>query len=468
MSDLLTPSQCYYSRRQFVRRTSLGVLGLSLADWLLLEKQAGANPGKAQAKNVLVILEQGGLSHIDTWDPKPDLAADDRSPHAPIKTSAEGVQFTSLLTKTAKVAHKLAVVRGMTHRIGDHPMGTAYMLRGNNPSGPLNYPDLGCVVSEVIGSECSFLPPYIMVPGNSEQAYNTSYGFLPASRAVFKTQGDDLSDPKWTVAGLTPSLGLDRTSRRRQLLTEFEQGFTDTVGNGIVDAARNSYEQAFSAITSPGARAAFDFHLESDRTKDAYGRGHRGFCYLLGRRLIETGVRFVTVDVRCPASSVKVDGGNLNWDHHDNIYTDGTCGRDRVLCGGEGRYGIATWPMMGSTDQALAALIQDMDERGLLQETLVCFVTEFGRSPKINKCHGRDHWPQAYSIAFAGAGVPGGQVIGATDKQGGEVTEKPHSPEDYAETVYAKLGITTGLRLKGPGDRPVAFTAGGQPIPELF
>jgi arylsulfatase A-like enzyme len=176
----------------------------------------------------------------------------------------------------------------------------------------------------------------------------------------------------------------------------------------------------------------------------------------------------VTVDVRCPASSVKKDGENLNWDHHDNIYTDGTCGKDRVLCGGEGRYGIATWPMMGSTDQAFAALISDMHDRGLLKETLVCFVTEFGRSPKMNKCHGRDHWPQAYSIAFAGAGVPGGQVIGATDKQGGEVTEKPHTPEDYAETIYAKLGITTGLRLKGPGERPVEFTDGGKPIPELF
>ena len=468
LSEFLTPAQRYYSRRQFVRRTSLGVLGLSLADWLYLERSARAEANRPQAKNVLVILEQGGLSHIDTFDPKPDMAADDRSPFKPIATKAPGMRFTELLTKTARVADKLAVVRGMHHNVGDHPMGTAYMLRGNHPNSALNYPDLGCVVSQTMGSECGYLPPYIMAPGNSEQAYNTTSGFLSASRAAFKTQGPDLSDPRWTVAGLKPVVGLDRTQRRHQLLNQVEDGFIRTMATDSVSAARSSYEQAFNALTSPKARAAFDFTTESDKTKDAYGRGHRGFCYLLGRKLVEAGVRFVTVDVRCPASSVKVDGGNLNWDHHDNIYTDGTCGRDRVLCGGEGRYGIATWPMMGSTDHAFAGLIEDMDQRGLLAETLVCFVTEFGRSPKINKCKGRDHWPQAYSIAFAGAGVPGGQVVGETDHQGGEVVEKPHTPQDYAETIYRKLGIDTSRRLIGPGERPVDFTEGGQPIPELF
>lgn len=466
--DPLTPVQRFYSRRQLVRRTSLSVLGLSLADWIFLESQAQAGRQKPQARNVLVILEQGGLSHIDTWDPKPDLAVDNRSPYKPISTNVDGIQFTELLSKTARVADKLAIVRGMNHKVGDHPAGTAYMLQGNNPGAPLKYPDVGGVVAEVLGSECGYLPPYIMVPGNSEQAYNTTHGFLSASRAPFKTQGSDLSDPSWAVAGLTPTIGLDRTARRRGLLSTLENGFVQGAGNDTVTAARSSYEQAFNAITNPRSRAAFDFTQEAEKTKDAYGQGHRGFCYLLGRRLVEAGVRFVTVDVRWPKSGVKVDGGNLNWDHHDNIYTDGSCGRDRVLCGGEGRYGIATWPMMGSTDQAFAALIRDMGDRGLLDETLVCFVTEFGRSPKINRCHGRDHWPQAYSIVFAGAGVRGGQVIGATDKQGGEVVEKPHSPEDYAETIYRKLGIDTAKQLKGPQERPVDFTAGGHPIPELF
>jgi hypothetical protein len=205
-SELLTPAQRYYTRREFVRRTSAGVLGLSLADLLLAERraQAGGSPLRAQAKNVLVLLEQGGLSHVDTWDPKPEQVSDHRSPFKPIPTVVPGIEFTELLAKTAKVADRLTVLRGMHHNVGDHPQGTAYMLRGNNPLGPLHYPDLGCVVSELLGSECSYLPPYIMVPGNSEQAYNTSHGFLSAGRAAFKTGGADLSVPGWTVAGLNP------------------------------------------------------------------------------------------------------------------------------------------------------------------------------------------------------------------------------------------------------------------------
>src|SRR5438067_1671389 len=146
--SVLTPAQRHYSRRELVRRTTLGVLGLSLADWLFLERQARAGGAKPQAKNVLVILEQGGLSHIDTWEPKPDLPAENRSPFKPIATRADGVQFTELLAKTARVADRLAVVRGMHHTVGDHPQGTAYMLRGNNPTGPIDYPDLGCVAAE--------------------------------------------------------------------------------------------------------------------------------------------------------------------------------------------------------------------------------------------------------------------------------------------------------------------------------
>jgi len=464
----MTPAQRYFSRREFVRRTGVGVLGLSLADLMFLERTARADGPPAQAKNVLVLLEQGGLSHLDTWDPKPDMPAEHRSPFKPISTSAPGVQFTELLAKTAKVAHHLAVVRGMHHTIGDHPQGTAYMLRGNNPNGPLNYPDLGSVVSQVIGSACDYLPPYIMVPGNSEQAYNSSHGFMSAGRAAFKTGGNDLSASGWTVPGLQHYGAIDRTERRRHLLDRVDDRFGALTGSDTVEAARSSYEQAFNAVTSSRARAAFDFDRETDAVKDAYGRGHRGFCYLLGRKLIEAGVRFVTVDVRWPKSGVSLDGENLNWDHHDNMYVNGTCGRDRVLCGGEGRYGIATWPMMGSTDQAFAALISDMHQRGLLAETLVCFITEFGRSPQMNKCHGRDHWPQAYSIVFAGAGVPGGQVVGATSKDGGEVIDQPHTPQDYGETVYRKLGIRTGLNLRGPGDRPVDFTDGGRAIEELF
>ena len=469
-SRLLTPAQHYYSRRKFVRNTSLGALGMSLADILFLEKGARAAGGpRPQARNVLVLLEQGGLSHIDTWDPKPDQVSDHRSPFKPIKTNVPGIEFTELLAKTARHADKLAVLRGMHHTIGDHPAGTAFALRGNNPNAAIHYPDMGSVVAHVMGSDCGYLPPYVMIPGNSEQAYNTSHGFLPPSRAVFKTGGDDISDPKWAVAGLTPYVGESRTDRRRRLLGRVDGPFVTASADGTVDAAREAYEQAFNAVTSTQARAAFDLSREPLKLREQYGIGHRGHCYLLGRRLIEAGVRFVTVDVRWPRSGVKVDGDNLNWDHHDLIYTDGSCGSIRDKCGGEGRYGIATWPMMGSTDQALAALLDDMHQRGLLAETLVCFVTEFGRTPTMNKCAGRDHWTNAYSIALAGAGIRGGQVIGETDRVGGEVLDRPHTPQDYGETVYRKLGIDTARQLVIPGEeRPVDFTEKGQPIPELF
>ena len=473
---VLTPGQAYFSRRQFIRRTHLGVLGLSLSELLALERSADASdvaygPGSrvsGKARSVLVLLEQGGLSHVDTWDPKPDQVSEHRSPFKPIPTSAPGVQFTELLRKTASVAHHLAVLRGMNHKIGDHPMGTAYALQGNNPNGPIRYPDLGGLVAYLAGSEARDLPPYIMIPGNSEQAYNSTHGFLPAGFAAFKTGGADLSQPGWRVEGLTPTMPLGRIDRRRRLLGEVDAGRDYVLPGTQTEAADAAYERAFNAVISRRAREAFDLGLEPANLREHYGMGHRGHCYLLGRRLIEAGVRFVTVDVRWPKSGVPKDGDNLNWDHHDLIYTNGSCGSVRDKCGGEGRYGIQTWPMMGSVDQAFSALIQDMHDRGLLAETLVCFITEFGRTPVINKCQGRDHWPNAYSIVMAGAGIRGGQVIGATDRVGGEVTEGLHTPEDYAETVLAKLGFVTAVRFIGPGDRPTDFTPTGKAIEALL
>src|SRR3954454_306867 len=201
------------------------------------------------------------------------------------------------------------------------------------------------------------------------------------------------------------------------------------------------YKQAFDTLTSPQVAKAFDYQGEPEKVKERYGKGHRGACYLVGRKLIEAGVRFVTVDTRWPLQPDLPGGTNLNWDHHDLIYAPGSCGTVRDKAGGEGRYGIGHWVMMGSTDQAFAALIEDMDQRGLLAETLVCFITEFGRTPRLNKFQGRDHWTDAYSIAFAGAGVPGGQIIGSSDKDGGHAATDPQTPESYAATVFEKLGI---------------------------
>ncbi len=459
------------NRRQFLLRgMAAGLLGHSLPQ--LLAMHARAASGSGRAKNVLVILEQGGLSHLDTWDPKPDVVAEHRSPHRPIATSVPGIQFTDLLTKTARLAHKLAVVRSMHHTRGGangHGEGTQYILSGSHPVSPLEMPDLGSVVSHLMGSACPYLPPYIMVPGNHEQAAVTRNGFLPASTRVFKTGGSNLADPAWRVNNLLPCQ--ENTGTRLQTRQHLLEGLDQTYLQGDRRSAAGMerfYEQAHDILTSSRVSTAFNLNNEPDTVRQKYGRGHRGACYLVGRKLIEAGVRFVTVDVRWPLTPDTPGGFNLNWDHHDYMYNNGSCGTVRNAAGGEGRYGIGTWVMMGSTDQAYAALIEDLDARGLLEETLVCFVTEFGRTPRLNRFQGRDHWTDAYSIVFAGAGVPGGQIIGRSDRDGGYVADQPHTPEDYAATVYEKLGIDRQRPLYTASRRPVYFGHGGDPIKDLF
>ncbi|MFO1001565.1 MAG: DUF1501 domain-containing protein [Planctomycetaceae bacterium] len=444
---------------------------MSLPQILATESRlASAN---AAAKRVIVIYEQGGLSHLDTWDPKPEAVVEHRSPFAPISTTVPGMQFTSLLSRTAKIAHKLAVVRSMHHNKAGadaHPNGTQYALSGAHPSSAVEMPDIGCVVTKLLGRTSPSLPPYVMIPGNHEQAAETRTGFLPRSLSVFKTGGRDLSDPKWEVADLlarTDNQGT-RLSGRHQLLSNLDRRFANESDRASLHGMDQFYEQAFNSLTSREVSAAFNLAEESEQTREQYGRGHRGSCYLLGRRLLEAGVRFVTVDVRWPLTQETPGGFNLNWDHHDLIYTSASCGTVRDKAGGEGRYGIGHWVMMGSTDQAFAALVTDLEDRGLLDETLVCFVTEFGRTPRLNKFAGRDHWTNAYSIAFAGAGVPGGQVIGESDRDGGYVISRAYTPEDYATTIYEKLGIDRSRPLYTSANRPVYFGHLGHPMKELF
>lgn len=459
-------------RRTGLKLAAAGVLGMTLPECLAWAASANAPTGRRRAavRNVLVILEQGGLSHIDTWDPKPEAISDHRSPYAPIATSVPGMRFTGLLPKTACLADKLTVIRSFHHARGGadaHPNGTQYVLSGSHPAGPLVMPDIGSITSHLIGSECRYLPPYIMVPGNHEQAAETRNGFLPTGTRVFKTGGRDVSDPAWTIAGIVPRADLaeGRLSNRRRLA-----GSVGAIDSPSSDGRGMNpfFDQAFDMLTSARVSEAFDLKREPHSIRERYGRGHRGACYLVGRKLIEAGVRFVTVDTRWPMTPETPRGGNLNWDHHDFIYANDTCELPGAGGAGAGRYGIGHWVMMGSVDQAYSALIADLDQRGLLAETLVCFVTEFGRTPRINPTRGRDHWTHAYSMVFAGAGVPGGQVVGRSDREGGYVIEHPFTPENYASTIYEKLGIDRGQPIYTPNNRPVYFGHAAEPIPQLF
>jgi hypothetical protein len=457
------------NRRSFI---GLGMAG-GLSWFGFPGRSAGAPQRTAKAKNVLVLFEQGGVSHLDTFDPKPDAVAEHRSPFKPIATTVPGMRFTELLTKTARHAEKLSIVRCMTQPtpgIGNsHPKGSQYIFSGEAPGGPVEMPDIGSILSTRMGSACRYLPPYIMIPGNSEQAAESRTGFLPSGTAAFKTGGVDLSVPDWRVSNLD-LIGVDRRrfQDRADLLSNLDIGLAPTAGSKQTDAMTEFVHQARDMLTNPETRRAFDFSTEPLALRERYGGGHRGQCYLLGRKLIEAGVRYVVVDVREPMTARTPGGSNMNWDHHDAIYSTS---HTNIKGGGPGggRFGIGTWPMMGSTDTALAALLEDMHERGLLAETLVCFVTEFGRTPKINERQGRDHWCFAFSFAFAGAGVPGGQVVGETDRDGAYiVSDTAYTIEDYAATIYEKLGMDRGHALHTPDGRPIYPVGKAKVIQELF
>ena len=461
-------------RRNFI---GLGAAGLaSLGGWTWAAPSGRKKPA---AKNVLVIFEQGGMSHIDTWDPKPDAAAEHRSPFKPISTNVPRVHVSELLKQTAQHMDKLTLVRCMTQPTpgvaNSHPLGAQYIYTGEAPGGPVAMPDMGSVIAMLMGGESNHLPSYAMVPGTNEMASATSSGFLPPAHKVFKT-GGNLSDPKWSVPNLG-LIGVDerRFKNRRDLLSSLDVGLTGAAKSKDAGAMQSFMERAADMLTNPLTRQAFDLNSEPLKVRERYGSGHRGQAYLMGRKLIESGVRFVTVDCREPMNSwrngqsIKYNGGsNMNWDHHDAIYSDS---HTNIKGGGPGagRFGIHTWPMMGSLDQAFSALIDDLQQRGLLEETLVCFVTEFGRTPKINERKGRDHWTHAFSFAFAGAGVPGGQVIGSTDKDGGYITSsEAYTLDDYAATVYEKLGIDRAKPIETPDGRPIYLAKEGHPISGLF
>lgn len=465
-------------RRDMLRCVSAGVLGYGLPELLTLQTAAAAAEHRPAAKQVLVIYEEGGISHMDTWDPKPEAPVDHRSPYRPIETSAPGVQFSELMPMLARQAHHFSVVRSMTTaETPSHPNGCKEFFKGYRFNSPLDFPDIGSVVSHQLGTDCQQLPGYVFCPGVNMPNAVTGTGFLPASTAAWKmgtrNLGENVAAADWRVQALDHQPGLDgrRMHGRRSLLSTLDR--STVTGAEVARSLQSNYENAFELLTSPRVKSSFDLEAESQAIRDRYGRDHRGCCYLLGRKLIEAGVRFVSVTIVQPPDLVgrpnygQPNGVFLNWDHHEGIYRNGPCGGPQGMRNQE-RYGLPHPVMMPSLDRSLSALVEDLDQRGLLEETLLCFVTEMGRTPRINKWGGRDHWGRAMSIAFAGAGVPGGQVIGATDREGGDVVVKLCTPYDYAESIYHKLGIDTAGRLQRADGRPVDYTDGGRPIAELF
>ena len=431
------------SRRDFLRVGALAPLGLSLANFLSIRQALGAAaPGAAvaagpRAKSVILVFLGGGISHHDTFDPKPDAAEEIRGKYKTIPSNVTGLSVTELLPKMAKAMDKVCLVRSGAHGNDHHETATNWVLSGRFGSPFGDYPSMGAVVAHESGFEGRLLPPYVAAPRNPSFTWELGKSaFLGGRYESFKAgdpnQGgykvQDLALP----GGVTPKV----LERRKTLLSAVDTLGASIKGNDQMATYDEFQRRAAEMVTSTEAQSAFDMEQEPAAVRDTYGRSEFGQSCLLARRLVERGVRFVSVN-------------SMGWDHHSEIWN----GLERMV------------PIF---DQGFAALLDDMYQRGLLKDTLVVAMGEFGRTPKVNDKAGRDHWGHAASMLFAGAGVRGGSVVGATDKDGAFVTDRPVSPADVAYTIYDALGINPRKELHMPDGRPIAILDEGATIRELY
>lgn len=431
------PLERYSTRREFFYVGLLGGLGLTLPGFLQNQAQAAQKfyeTKEGVAKGIIHIFLPGGLAHQESFDPKPYAPAEYRGPFGAIDTKLAGIQFGEKLPQLAKIADKLTVIRSMSHREAAHERGTHNMFTGYRPSPALEYPSFGSVISHELGSKNN-LPPYVCVPNVPNEFANS--GYLSSAYGPFAL-GSDPARGDFQVRDLNLPKGVDddRFARRRSMLETVDYHFRSLEESDALDSMDAFYQHAYKLISSEKAREAFNLKAEDDKLKERYGKNAPGQRMLLARRLIEAGTRFVSLTA----------GG---WDHHDNIKN----GIERNL---------------PETDKAIAALINDLDERGMLDSTLVMVTSEFGRTPKINPTSGRDHWPRVFSVMLAGGGVKRGYVHGSSDALGGEVDTDGVSVEDLATTIYKQIGITGDKELMAPGGRPIEIVDGGNVLESIL
>jgi hypothetical protein len=428
------------SRRCVVRAGVLGLAGLrprlTLADWLRL--------GRPRETAVIQVYLEGGPSHIDTYDPKPEAPAEFRGEFRPIAGTVPGVSICELMPRQAGVLDKVAIVRSLHHASADHGVGTHWIMTGfpGQPSHRDNVrPSAGAVVARLRGANAPGVPPYVALP----RAPAFSQGaYLGPGGNPFSLEGDSDGESLLLGAGagrlrsLEPaeSLTLDRLDDRRGLLARLDRIERRRDASGVMAGMDRFAAEAYAMVTGPRAREAFDLSREDPRLRDRYGRTTVGQACLLARRLVEAGVTFVTV----------VAGG---WDHHGQLFAG--CRRQ-----------------LPALDAALASLVEDLDERGLSQQALVFAWGEFGRTPRINGQGGRDHWPGCMSALVAGGGLRMGQVIGSTSRRGEAPVDRGLRPEDLLRTVYEVLGIDPRHEFRNEAGRPLPVLNQGQPIPELL
>jgi hypothetical protein len=423
-------------RRSLLKAGFCGTVGLSLAQYFNFKscksdiKNYESKEGSA--KSVIFIFLPGGMAHQESFDPKPLSPIEYRGPLNSIQTNVPDVFLSQNWINTAKIMDKITICRSMTHGEAAHERGTHNMFTGYKPSPALSYPSMGAVVSHEFASKNN-LPQYICIPNQPNEFAGT--GYLSSSYAGFSL-GSDPASANFAVRDLNlPSnVSVERFERRKQTLNVINGGFSSNSDSLV--AVNSFYERAYGLLSSKEAKAAFDLSLESDKLKDEYGRNEAGMRMLMARRLVEAGSKFVTLTY----------GG---WDMHDNI-------------------SIGMSNQVPAFDQAYSRLILDLEERGLLNETLVCVCSEFGRTPKINNTSGRDHWPKVFSTVLAGGGIKKGLVYGTSNSTASEPEDNPVSIEDWAATIYHCIGINSDKELMAPGDRPIEIVDGGKVIKNIL
>jgi hypothetical protein len=432
-------------RRDFLQ---LGVGSLGLAGMLQARALAGPALSRGSARpgdrvNCIMIWLDGGPSHYETFDPKPDAPVEIRGALDTIPTAVPGLRFSEAVPELAKVADKVTVVRSICHKDPNHGGGNHYMMTGARTPVPVAcgasvtfHPSFGSVISYQRGLRHG-LPAYVSLPRVSRSG---GPNFLGAKNAPFVISGNP-QDKSFQVRDvvLPADISEGRAASRRELRASLDRmrRHTDRLAEDPAVNFDQYFQQGVDLVLSPRAQAAFDLGREDAKVRDAYGRHDFGQRLLLARRLVEVGVSWLTV----------YSGG---WDHHTKLF-DAYRGEQ-----------------VRKMDQGVAALINDLDARGLLDTTLVLLLGEFGRTPKVNKDAGRDHWPHAMSVLMAGAGVPRGQVVGATDAKGYHASENIYWPEDFAASVYTKMGVDHAQMLHTNTGRPVQLVNNGRLIKEVF
>ena len=432
-----------YNRRDFLQVGLASLGGLTLPQMLQLRAHAGEGAKPKNDTRCILIWLDGGPSHYETFDPKPEAPDTIRGEFGTVKTSVPGVHFSEHIPHLAKAFDKYTVVRSIAHKQNNHGAGNHYMMTGKPTPTPVGcgahvtfHPSLGSIVSKDRNLR-NGLPGYVSMPRMSRSG---GPNFLGAPYAPFVVSNDPNSESfRIRDVSIPSTIADDRAANRKKLRATLDklERIQDKAAADPAVTIDEFYRQSYELVYSKEAQDAFDISLEDDKTREKYGRNNFGQQLLLARRMTEVGVPFVTVYY----------GG---WDHHTNIFPTL---KDKAL------------PKL---DQGLAALVEDLDERGSLENTLVVCLGEFGRTPKVNVRGGRDHWSFAMSVMFAGAGVPRGQIVGATDVKGYYANENVYSPEDFAASIYTKMGIDHAQILYTPEGRPAQLVSNGRLIKELF